>query len=584
MKQAFTQPRTTRSALTGETVVELRAVANRFGGSDAARKRALLRQASAATTMDAVTLLAYHDVLLFLLAYPESAAMRALAARELARVAGLAHAFDTSGPARARAKLRGTGIAWSPITIAFSYPIARWVLARYPECGEIDSFGDRGELLAEWLRHALPPAEFALVDAGEADPESLIDAGVEGWTGSRLRWLVAQLERLPCEEALREALFDSLQLFLELRPRDTTLSRTFARGLAASTYFHRTPLLRSADVERLLATPLPRTARLTRRECARLVDTGRATLAMLGRETDPITHADETRTRHVDLGRGVAIALYSARPARRNPLDSHVGYVLFKNAVPIGYGGGWPFLGRCKIGINIFAPFRGGESAFLMASVLRVYAQLFAVERFIVEPYQFGAGNREGLESGAFWFYYRLGFRPVDSALRVLAEAQFARMEAERGYRAPLQVLRRFTRSDIERVVVPGAPQACDPAELSEAVTTWIAARFAGRREDAVAFAERRIVAVLGRERVARWTDAERAALRALAPVLAQIADLDRWSLREKVRLAALIRAKAGDEYRYFQLMAGFVRLRDALNEVAARRNAGAVRVRSRSP
>ena len=521
--------------------------------------------------MDAQTLLAYHDVLLFLLAYPESAAMRALAARELTRVADAARVLGTSGPARERAKLTGTGVAWSAITIAFSYPIARWVLARYPDCGEIDSFGVRGALLAEWLRHALPPAEFALVDAGEGDPQALIEAGSEGWRGSRIGWLVAQLERLPCDGALREALFDSLELFLTLHPRDTSLSRTFARGLVAPTWFHRTPLMRGADVKGLLATPLPAPRRLTREQCAQLVDAGRATLAMLGRETDPIAHADERCTRHLALGRGVTIALYSARPARRNPLDSHIGYVLFKNAVPVGYGGGWPFLGRCKIGINVFAPFRGGESAFLMASVLRVYAQLFAVERFIVEPYQFGAGNREGLESGAFWFYYRLGFRPVDSALRALADAEFTRMTAERGYRAPLPVLRRFTRSDIERVVLPGQPQACDPAELSEAVTRWITSRFAGRRERAVAFAERRVVAVLGADRVARWTDPERAALRALAPALAQIVALDRWPRQDKILLAALIRAKAGDEYRYFRLMAGFTRLRDALNHVASR-------------
>ena len=165
---------------------------------------------------------------------------------------------------------------------------------------------------------------------------------------------------------------------------------------------------------------------------------------MLGRETDPITHADAARTRHYDLGRGVAIALYSALPARRSALDSHIGYVLFKNAIPIGYGGGWPFLGTCKIGINIFAPFRGGESAFLMASVLRTYAQLFAVERFVVEPYQFGAGNREGLESGAFWFYFRLGFRPVEPEVRAVALEEFGRMRRKRGYRTSRSVLRRF--------------------------------------------------------------------------------------------------------------------------------------------
>src|SRR4029078_4758064 len=137
--------------------------------------------------------------------------------------------------------------------------------------------------------------------------------------------------------------------------------------------------------------------------------------------------ADVARTRQYDLGRGVGIALFSASPRARDPLDSHIGYMLCKNSIPGGYGGGWPFLGTCKIGINIFAPFRGGESAFLMASVLRTYAQLFAVERFLVEPYQFGAANREGLESGAFWFYFRLGFRPVEPEVRAVALEEFGR-------------------------------------------------------------------------------------------------------------------------------------------------------------
>jgi len=548
----------------------LRAVANRFGGDAAARKRDLLQRASATASMDARNWLAYHDVLLFLLAYPENAALRAAAARELVRVAAALAAIDAGGPARARAMLHGTGVAWSAITIAFSHPIARWLVARYPSCAEIDSFGDHGDLLARWLRHALPAAEFALVDVGEDDPETLIEAATAGWRGSRLGWLLAQFDRLPADVALRETLFDSMELFLTLRPRDTTLSRTFARGLSEPVHFHRAPLLRAVDVNRLLARPLAAERRLTRGERPQLVDAARATLAMLGRETDPITHADEGRTRHFALGRGVAIGLYSALPARRDPIDSHIGYVLFKNAVPVGYGGGWPFLGRCKIGINIFEPFRGGESAFLMASVLRVYAQLFAVERFVVEPYQFGAGNREGLLSGAFWFYYRLGFRPVDPALRKLADAEFEKMGRDRRYRPAQSVLRRFTRSDIERVVVAEALPACDPAELSEAVTAWIGGAFGGRRERAVAAAERRVVEVLGKS-VAQLNDAERTGLRVLAPVLAQIRDLDAWPQRDKVRLATLIRAKGGDEYRYFALMTAFPRLRAALNEVARR-------------
>ncbi len=551
------------------TVAALRTLATRFGGADDARRFALLRAAAAAALGDMKVLLAYHDVLLFLLAYPATAAMRSLAALELTRVAAVARYIDAHGPARARAGLRGSGIAWSAISIAYGYPIARWLVSRFPRCVDIDSFGERGALLAEWLRPGLPPAEFELLASGEESPEALLDAGTTGWRGSRLSWLVAQFERLPCDPALRESLYDSLELFVLLNPRDAPISRTFVRGLPAQAFYHRGPLLRSVDADRLIAAALPRARRLGRGACQHLVDAGRGVLAVLGRETDPIAHADVARTRHYRLGRGVDIALYSAIPAQRSALDSHIGYVLFKNSVPIGYGGGWPFLGTCKIGINIFAPFRNGESAFLMASVLRVYAQLFAVERFVVEPYQFGAGNREGLESGAFWFYFRLGFRPVKPALRVVALEEFERMKRNPGYRTPLSVLRRFARSDLERPVVCGARDACDPAALSQAVTTWIASRFHGRRDRAETAALRRVAAALGLADAGAWNDDERRALRAMAPVLAQIKDLRAWAAPDKRRLVALIRAKGGNEYRHFALMADFARLRNGLNVVA---------------
>ena len=555
--------------LEAATVAELRAMANRFARADRARKLALLRMAAGSDLCDTGLLLVYHDVLLFLLAYPATSAMRSLAFHELERVAAATQEIDSNGAARERVRLRGSGVAWSTITVAYSYPISRWLVSRFPRCAEVDSFGEGGALLAHWLRHALPPAEFELPELLHETPEDLLEAATAGWRRNRLAWLVAQFERLSCDSALREAAYESLHLFVTLNPRDAPISRTFSRGLPARPFYHRRPILRGVDANRLIATPLPAARRLRRNACTQLVDAGRAVLAMLGRETDPITHADVARTRHYDLGRGVAIALFSALPARRNPLDSHIGYVLFKNTVPVGYGGGWPFLGTCKIGINIFAPFRGGESTFLMASVLRAYAQLFAVERFLVEPYQFGARNREGLESGAFWFYFRLGFRPVESRLRALAQDEFEQMQRNPGYRTPLSVLRRFTRSDLERPVVPVARAACDPSALSRATTVWIGARFRGRRDRAEAVAQSEVMAALGLGSARGWNDDERRALRAMAPVLAQISDLHAWPARDKRRLARLVRAKGGDEYRYFALMAGFARLRSALNAVA---------------
>ena len=78
-------------------------------------------------------------------------------------------------------------------------------------------------------------------------------------------------------------------------------------------------------------------------------------LAALGRETDAIALAYPDGVAWHEVGRGVAVALYTIEPARRNPLDSHIGMMLFKNGVPVGYGGGWPFAGSCRIGVNIFA-------------------------------------------------------------------------------------------------------------------------------------------------------------------------------------------------------------------------------------
>jgi hypothetical protein len=475
------------------------------------------------------------------------------------------------GTARTRARLANSGVAWAPMTIAFGYDIARWLSMSYPDNGEIDSFDDAGASLPELLRHALPPMEFELLAADGAGSEEFLEQASEGRRGTRLEWLVAQFERLPCTEGLREQLFDSLKAFITINPGDTALSRTFVRGPAARTFFHRGDLQRVVDPLPMLALPLAPPRVLSGAERVHLLDAGRAMLASLGRETDAISAAAPEGIEYHALGRGVAIALYTMVPGRRLPLDSHVGFILFKNAVPVAYGGGWPFMGTAKVGVNVFAPFRGGESAYLFCQVLRVYAQRFGIDRFIAEPSQFGGGNREGLESGAFWFYYRLGFRPIVPALASLAAREFERIRGDPGYRAPLPVLRRFTRSDIELRLHKGISlqPPCDPADLSLAVSAWIAERFRGDRGTAAAFAVRTVTRALGASGMSLWPDAEQAAFRSFCLLLVQIPDLSRWPARDKARVIALIRAKGGDEFRYYDLLRNHTRLHAALTEIS---------------
>jgi len=559
----------------GDVVAALRAWANRHGREPAARKAALLRECAACAVIDPQELLAYHDCLLFLVAYPESAPLHAAARRELVRVAAAARVMVEAGPARARARLANSGVAWAPMTIAFGYDIARWLVDSHPRSGDIDSFDEAGASLPALLRHALPAMEFELLADDDASSDDFLAQASAGHRGTRLGWLVAQFAGLRCAEGLREQLFDSLKAYITINPGASALSRTFVRGLPVKTFFHRGNLQRTVDAPALIALPLAPPTSLSHAQRSHLLDAGRAMLASLGRETDAIAAAETEGIEYHALGRGVAIALYTMTPGRRLPLDSHVGFMLFKNAIPVGYGGGRPFLGTTKIGVNIFAPFRGAESAHLFCQVLRVYSQRFGVDHFIAEPSQFGGGNREGLESGAFWFYYRLGFRPVTSALAALAAAEFDRMRREPGYRPPMPVLRRFTRSDIELRLHTGAAvrPVCDPADLSLAVSAWIASRFRGDRANAVAFAVRTVTRALSARGVARWPETERTAFRSFCLLLAQIPDLARWPAHDKARAIALARAKGGDEFRYFDLLRSHARLQAALCAISGRRD-----------
>ncbi len=563
-------PTSTR-VLTAEAVAALRAVANRFGGGDARHKRRALARCERARPGDADTLIAYHDCLLFLLAYPEDAALFDRTRRELVRVAAVARTMVDDGDARTRRRLGHTGIAWTTLTVGFGFDIARWLVRRHPRRAELDSFGADGTPLQATMRLALPGMEFELLADEQAPSLAWLDAAAAGRRGSRLAWLIDAFEQIPGGDGVREQLFDALCPFITLDPGSSPLSRTFVRGPAQRPFFHREPLQRSVDPRVIIDAALRPAPPLPAARGTMLIDSARAMLASMGRETDAIAAAWPEGVEFHRLARGVAIALFTMRPDRRGPLDSHVGFMLFKNAVPVAYGGGWPFLGTCRIGVNVFAPFRGGESAWLFCQVLRVYRQRFGVDRFLAEPSQFGAGNAEGLASGAFWFYYRLGFRPVKPRIAAFAREEFARLARSPRYRVPLAALRRFTRSDIELDLQPDAAQTqFDSADLSLAVSTWIGERHRGDRGAALTAATAAVRQALDVDESGRWSDGERVAFAQWSLLLAQIPDLAAWPLRERRALVALILAKGGDEYDFHARLARATRLRRALAAIAA--------------
>ena len=149
-------------------VDDLRRVALAFDETSAARKSAALARCASRAIEDPVALVAYHDCLLCLLAYPHTRALRDAAAAGLERAAAAARTIATAGPQRTRAKLANSGIAWTPVTINFGWDIARWLARRFAKYAEIDSFGEGGVALATVLAAALPAIEFELAAAQES--------------------------------------------------------------------------------------------------------------------------------------------------------------------------------------------------------------------------------------------------------------------------------------------------------------------------------------------------------------------------------------------------------------------------------
>ena len=74
-----------------------------------------------------------------------------------------------------------------------------------------------------------------------------------------------------------------------------------------------------------------------------------------------------------------------------------------------------------------------------------------------VYPYQIGQQNDEALDSGAFWFYRKLGFRSGSMALEQLARREEEKIAANPKYRSPRKTLKRLAEAHVFYEIGAGA-------------------------------------------------------------------------------------------------------------------------------
>ena len=213
---------------------------------------------------------------------------------------------------------------------------------------------------------------------------------------------------------------------------------------------------RPRSPKQAIMEPLDDIGLLPARQGRRLIDIAMASLAVRYRETYHFNYANPREVYLADVGGGVSVAIFGLLPQYRFPLETTMGFLVLANGIPVGYGGSSILFRQVNTGINVFDDFRGSEAAFIWTQVMRVYHQLAGCTRFIANPYQFGGDNAEALKSGAFWFYYRLGYRPVEPEIRRRAREESAKLRANRKYRTHLRTLRRLATCDMH-LTLPGA-------------------------------------------------------------------------------------------------------------------------------
>lgn len=547
----------------------------RFSPADRQSKLRLLDALEATPLGQPETLRRYHEALCFLQAYPDDAEILARVDRALAhwdqRIRGLSRS--------ARARLGDSGIAGTAITYPFGFAMARWLARRDPRAVRVVWGGDeQGERLEETLCVLVTRVEGEAFTEGGPGWRRWLEVASRGRALSALQLLIELFERAPVDGPTRDWLYEGLDLTLEWRLPPSGPSRTHARLSEAPRCFHGhdgtargpAPPRTRRDLLRLVRQPV-RLRLASPALAAALIEAARVAMATRARELYAFSYPNPRDVLVTDLEQGLRVALIGLPADLRLPLDAYYAFLVLKNGVPVSYGAGWYLFETLEVGFNVFESFRHGESALIASQVFRVYRHVFSVRAVVVDRYQIGYDNEEALRSGAFYFYQRLGFHPVEAATRRLARAEQVKIARHAGYRSPLAVLRHLAQGDLVVTLGRGAaPPRVRAGALAARVSAHITRHHAGDRAAAVRAATSRLAAAIGENAPTRWHGAERGAFEAFALLLDLVPDLEDWTKGDLRALLPLVQSKAGASERdYARLMDRHRRLRATLAAAA---------------
>ena len=572
-------------------LTQLEASRYSFGRNEAASVVKQLNRLDAKRFPDPASLIRFHEALLFLRAFPQGPAVVRVTGRILNSFHRKVEALRKAGADTDDFEpIEVSGIAGTQMEDTLSFDVASWLIKRMPGKVEIawENYEPGRELGNTGPRFIPLLADDAYVEADTPWRRWIEAAGgkknakVVWWRGSappergrapsphEMAWLIDRFEKLPLPAQQKAELYESLRVPLRWNLENSVITRTRNWKPVRSVFYHSEPLISRSQVSLAgeLARRPPQLTRLSRKQGERIMDLIREVMLVRYRELYGTTLGDPRSVVRADVGRGATIYLWNLPPDRRLPLRAYVAGLTLKNGVPINY---IEAIGLCEwmeVGFNTFYTFRGGEAGWIYAQVLRCLCHLMGTTCVSVYPYQLGHDNDEAIESGAFWFYRKLGFRPGRAELQRLAEGEERKIAADPKYRTPARTLKRLAAGHVFYELPGSEVGAWDrfsTRNIGLRVNRRMARDFGG---DAVLMREhsrRALERTLGVS-TSSWTPLEKAAFENFALVLADVPGVRAWTREEKQDLVRIIRAKAKpDEMLYLHLTQRHGRLRRAL-------------------
>jgi hypothetical protein len=556
-------------------LTHLEAFRHRFGPHEAPRVVKLLKRLDAARFPNSPSLIRFHEALLFLRAFPQGPSVVRVTEHILngfrKKVEALREGdadmddFDT---------FEVSGIAGTQMEDRLSFDVASWLIERMP--GKVEIAWENYQTGRE-LGTTGPRLIPFLEDDAYVEADTPWRRWLEAAAGKKRvpAWLISRFEQLPLPAPQKAELYESLRVPLRWSLDNSVISRTRNWKPVRNFFFHTTPLISRSQVSLAaeLARRPPRLTRLSPKQGEQVMDMIREVMLVRYRELYGTTLGDPRSVVRTEVGRGVTIYLWNLPPARRLSLRAYVAGLTLKNGVPINY---IEAIGLCEwmeVGFNTFYTFRGGEAGWIYAQVLRCLCHRMGATCVSIYPYQLGHDNEEAIESGAFWFYRKLGFRPGRADLQQLAEREEQKIAAEKKYRTPARTLRRLAAGHVF-YELPGSDVGAwdkfSTRNIGLRVNRLMARDFGGdaafMREHSRRGLERILFPKSSGVSTSSWTPLEKAALENFALVLAVMRRWRAWTREEKEDLVRVIRAKANrDEMLYLRLTQRHERLRKSL-------------------